>query len=89
MCDECGEANYQKRTQRCDLRGKVGVVTGGRTKIGFEIALILLRNGCEVLVTTRFPKTAAGKYAALVDFKEWSGRLHIYGVDFKDKSSLI
>jgi NAD(P)-dependent dehydrogenase (short-subunit alcohol dehydrogenase family) len=45
------------------LTGKVALVTGARIKIGMEIALILLRNGARVIVTTRFPKNAAQNYS--------------------------
>ena len=51
-----------KRNLTCDLSGKVALVTGGRIKIGFEIVLILLRNGAHTVVTTLFPKDAANKF---------------------------
>jgi hypothetical protein len=62
MCEDCGDLNYLKRNLTCDLSGKVALVTGGRIKIGFEIVLILLRNGAHTVVTTRFPKDAALKF---------------------------
>jgi NAD(P)-dependent dehydrogenase (short-subunit alcohol dehydrogenase family) len=34
-----------------------------------------------VLVTTRFPRDAARRYAAVADVADWSDRLHIHGVD--------
>ena len=34
--------------------GKFAIVTGGRIKIGFHAAVRLLRDGCFVIVTTRF-----------------------------------
>jgi hypothetical protein len=63
MCEDCGDLNYLKRNLTCDLSGKVALVTGGRIKIGFEIVLILLRNGAHTVVTTRFPKDAALKFS--------------------------
>jgi NAD(P)-dependent dehydrogenase (short-subunit alcohol dehydrogenase family) len=57
-----------KRNQICDLSGKVGILTGGRIKIGYQIALILLRNGATLLVTSRFPKEAALRFSKEKDF---------------------
>lgn len=56
-------AQFNKRSQTANLTGKVALVTGGRIKIGFEIALQLLRAGARVIVTTRFPRDAAMRYA--------------------------
>lgn len=66
-----------------DLCGKVALVTGGRIKIGFEIALKLLRCGASVIITTRFPNDARRRYELQNDFSEWSNRLHIYGLDLR------
>ncbi|KAL3667335.1 hypothetical protein V7S43_007562 [Phytophthora oleae] len=84
MCPSCAELNYKKRLQNADLRGHVAVVTGARVKIGYEIALKLLRSGATVIATTRFPKDAALRYAKEKDFESWKGRLQIYGMDFRD-----
>jgi NAD(P)-dependent dehydrogenase (short-subunit alcohol dehydrogenase family) len=81
MCPDCADTNRLRREARCDLRGRRAVVTGGRIKIGFHTALKLLRDGAEVLVTTRFPRDAARRYAAVSDAADWSQRLHIHGVD--------
>jgi len=83
MCKSCGDFNYMKRTQECDLRGRVFLVTGGRIKIGFKIVLILLRNGARVIVTTRFPKEAAVRFGKEKDAKVWSSRLEVYGLDLR------
>ncbi len=48
MCAACAELNFQKRTELCDLRGRVALVTGGRVKIGQQIVLKLLRCGASV-----------------------------------------
>lgn len=84
MCKSCAEFNYTKRHQRVDLKGKYAVVTGGRIKIGFELVLRLLRDGCHVIATTRFPKDAAERFAKEPDFNQWSLRLRIYGLDLQD-----
>ena len=61
----------------------MALVTGGRIKIGYQIVLILLRNGAHTIVTTRFPKDCALKLRSEADFEDWADRLEIYGLDFK------
>ncbi|KAH8071029.1 short chain dehydrogenase [Aureococcus anophagefferens] len=51
FCGACAALNYGKRSQVADLSGKACVVTGARVKIGFSVALTLLRCG----VTVRRP----------------------------------
>jgi NAD(P)-dependent dehydrogenase (short-subunit alcohol dehydrogenase family) len=53
-------------------------------KIGFHVTLKLLRDGAEVLVTTRFPRDAARRFAAVPDCADWLERLHVHGVDLLD-----
>lgn len=78
-----------KRSMRCNLKGKTALLTGGRTKIGFEIALALLRNGAEVVVTTRFPKSAAIKFSKVEDYNDWKSNLIIFGVDLKLRTGIL
>ena len=89
LCPDCARFNAERRVARGDLRGRRAVVTGGRIKIGFHTALKLLRDGAEVLVTTRFPRDAARRYAAVPDFDDWAGRLHVHGADFLDLASVV
>ncbi|GLZ05165.1 oxidoreductase [Actinomadura sp. NBRC 104412] len=84
LCPPCAEENLARRFARCDLRGRRALVTGGRVKIGFQVALKLLRDGAEVLVTTRFPRDAARRFAAVPDAGDWLDRLHVHGVDLLD-----
>ncbi|MEO3859343.1 SDR family NAD(P)-dependent oxidoreductase [Acrocarpospora sp. B8E8] len=84
LCPECAEENLARRHARCDLRGRRALVTGGRVKIGFQVALKMLRDGAEVLVTTRFPGDAARRFASVPDCAEWIDRLHVHGVDLLD-----
>lgn len=84
MCRACGDFNHAKRSQSADLSGRVALVTGSRVKIGYQAAIMLLRAGAHVIVTTRFPKDAARRYAAEEDFAEWGGRLEIHGIDLRD-----
>lgn len=88
MCRACGDFQYLKRSQSADLTGRQVLVTGGRVKIGFQSALMLLRSGCEVLVTSRFPKDAAYRYSLEEDFSDWSDRLRIYSADFRSLASV-
>ena len=88
MCPTCGDQNFAKRTQEADLRGRVALVTGSRVKIGYQAAIFLLRSGAHVIVTTRFPRDAARRYAAEADFPEWGHRLEIHGIDLRDIPSV-
>jgi NAD(P)-dependent dehydrogenase (short-subunit alcohol dehydrogenase family) len=88
MCDACGDFNYGKRTQTADLRGRVALISGARVKIGYQAAMFLLRAGARVIVTTRFPRDAAVRYAREADFETFSGRLHIYGLDLRHTPSV-
>lgn len=88
MCLECAEFNYEKRFQTAPLHGRVGLVTGSRVKIGFHTALKMLRAGCEVIATTRFPHDSAERYAREPDFHEWRDRLHIHGLDLRHPPSV-
>ncbi|MBV1850205.1 SDR family oxidoreductase [Catellatospora sp. NEAU-YM18] len=89
MCPDCARDNRQRRDARCDLTGRRAVVTGGRVKIGFHVALKLLRDGADVLVTTRFPYDAARRFAAVPDAADWRDRLHVHGVDFLDLTGVL
>ena len=64
LCPECAELNWEKRRQTADLSGRVALVTGARVKIGYRIALKLLRCGAAVVATTRFPWTPASDSSA-------------------------
>jgi NAD(P)-dependent dehydrogenase (short-subunit alcohol dehydrogenase family) len=88
MCPKCADFNYEKRFQTARLDGRVAVITGARLKIGYQAALMLLRAGARVVVTTRFPQDAALRYAREADFRDWSDRLAIYGLDLRHSPSV-
>ncbi len=88
MCPECGEFNFFKRTELADLRGRVALLTGGRVKIGYQTGLKLLRCGAHLIVTTRFPRDSAMRYAMEPDFEEWRDRLEVYGLDLRHTPSV-
>jgi NAD(P)-dependent dehydrogenase (short-subunit alcohol dehydrogenase family) len=83
MCPACAELNYEKRFQTAPLAGRVALVTGARVKIGFQAALMMLRAGAKVIVTTRFPHDAAERYAREADFDRWGDRLQVHGLDLR------
>ena len=89
LCPDCAEENIRRREARCDLTGRRAIVTGGRIKIGFHTAVKLLRDGAEVLVTTRFPRDAGRRFAALPDAPDWRDRLWVHGVDFVDLHGVL
>ena len=88
FCGACAALNYGKRTQAADLTGKACVVTGARVKIGFRVALTLLRCGARVVATTRFPADCAARFATQADVGDWRDRLTVVGADFRDLSAV-
>jgi NAD(P)-dependent dehydrogenase (short-subunit alcohol dehydrogenase family) len=88
LCPDCAELNFVKRTELADLRGRVALLTGGRVKIGYQAGLKLLRCGAHLIVTTRFPRDSAARYANEPDFAEWGHRLEIFGLDLRHTPSV-
>ena len=89
LCPACAAFNHARRDARTDLRGRRALLTGGRAKIGMYIALRLLRDGADLTITTRFPKDAARRFAAMDDSGEWLDRLHIVGIDLRDPAQVV
>ncbi len=88
LCPACAAFNFAKRTELADLGGRVALLTGGRVKIGYQAGLKLLRAGAGLIVTTRFPRDSAARYAAEADFTDWSHRLEIFGLDLRHTPSV-
>lgn len=88
LCPSCAALNWEKRTPSADLAGRVAVITGARVKIGFHAGLMLLRAGARVVVTTRFARDAATRYASEEDYLDWSSRLEIFGLDLRHTPSV-
>jgi NAD(P)-dependent dehydrogenase (short-subunit alcohol dehydrogenase family) len=88
LCPPCAAFNFAKRTELADLRGRVALLTGGRVKIGYQAGIKLLRSGARLIVTTRFPRDSAARYAAEPDFGDWGHRLEIYGLDLRHTPSV-
>jgi 3-oxoacyl-ACP reductase-like protein len=77
LCSRCAALNYSKRNQSADMAGMVAIVTGGRVRIGYQIALKLLRAGATVLVTSRYPNDALVRYARELDYTAWAKKLQV------------
>jgi NAD(P)-dependent dehydrogenase (short-subunit alcohol dehydrogenase family) len=88
LCPRCADVNFRKRTELADLSGRVALLTGGRVKIGYQSGLKLLRAGAHLIVTTRFPRDSAQRYASEPDFEQWGHRLEIYGLDLRHTPSV-
>ena len=88
LCPACAEFNFSKRTELADLKGRVALLTGGRVKIGYQAGLKLLRAGASLIVTTRFPRDSAARYAKEPDFEQWRGRLEVFGLDLRHTPSV-
>jgi NAD(P)-dependent dehydrogenase (short-subunit alcohol dehydrogenase family) len=88
LCPPCAALNYGKRLQTHPLDGKVALVTGARVKIGYQAALILLRAGARVVVTTRFVNDCAERFAREPDHAAFSPRLQIFGIDLRHAPSV-
>jgi NAD(P)-dependent dehydrogenase (short-subunit alcohol dehydrogenase family) len=88
LCPACAELNFRKRSESADLRGRVALLTGGRVKIGYQAGIKLLRAGAQLIVTTRFPRDSAARYAQEADFAEWGHRLEIFGLDLRHTPSV-
>jgi NAD(P)-dependent dehydrogenase (short-subunit alcohol dehydrogenase family) len=88
LCPACAAFNYAKRAELADLRGTVALLTGGRVKIGYQAGLKLLRSGAHLIVTTRFPRDSAARYAREPDFADWCDRLEIFGLDLRHTPSV-
>ena len=89
LCPECAALSHAKRDARTDLTGKHALLTGGRAKIGMHIALRLLRDGAHTTITTRFPRDAVRRFAAMDDASEWLHRLRVVGIDLRDPSQVV
>ncbi|MBT0568091.1 SDR family NAD(P)-dependent oxidoreductase [Williamsia sp. CHRR-6] len=89
LCPHCVVSNRARRDQRTDLSGRRALLTGGRAKIGMYIALMLLRDGAHLTITTRFPRDAARRFARQQDSGEWLHRLQIVGIDLRNPADVV
>lgn len=89
MCPTCAAFNAERREDTADLRGYRALLTGGRVKIGFEVARRLLRDGAHLTVTSRFPRDTARRFAALPGSDQWWDRFEVVGVDLRDPRAVL
>jgi NAD(P)-dependent dehydrogenase (short-subunit alcohol dehydrogenase family) len=89
LCPPCAEKHHARRDARTDLTGRRALLTGGRAKIGMYIALRLLRDGAQTTITTRFPRDAVRRFAAMPDSDRWLDRLHVIGIDLRDPTQVV
>lgn len=88
LCPKCADENYEKRFESTDLTGRNVILTGGRVKVGFATALKLLRNGANLVLTTRFPALALETLQQEADFEGWKDKLWVYGLDLRNLNAI-
>jgi NAD(P)-dependent dehydrogenase (short-subunit alcohol dehydrogenase family) len=89
LCPSCAERNGANRAIGTDLRGRRVLLTGGRVKIGFQLALMMLRDGAELVVTSRFPQDTLRRFRTAPGSERWLERLTVVGVDLRDPRQML
>ncbi|MFF4383190.1 SDR family oxidoreductase [Kitasatospora sp. NPDC001547] len=89
LCPDCAADNTARRALGTDLRGRRALLTGGRVKIGFQLALMMLRDGAELVVTSRFPQDTVRRFRAAEGSRQWWERLTVVGIDLRDPRQVI
>lgn len=89
LCPDCAADNAARRGLSTDLRGRRALLTGGRVKIGFQLALMLLRDGAELVVTSRFPRDTVRRFQAAPGSEDWLDRLSVVGIDLRDPRQVL
>ncbi|MFJ1754087.1 SDR family oxidoreductase [Kitasatospora sp. NPDC088134] len=89
LCPDCAADNTARRALSTDLTGRRALLTGGRVKIGFQLALMMLRDGAELLVTSRFPHDTLRRFTAAEGSGQWLHRLRIVGIDLRDPRQVL
>ncbi|KAI5782044.1 hypothetical protein DFH27DRAFT_637557 [Peziza echinospora] len=96
LCTPCASFNlsnlHLSSPAALDLRGKTAFVTGGRTNLGFATAKRLVECGAHVLVSSRYPWDAVGRYRELFKGggregsegrRREGGSISVLGADFR------
>ncbi|MEV8097533.1 SDR family oxidoreductase [Kitasatospora sp. NPDC085879] len=89
LCPDCAADNTARRRLSTDLRGRRVLLTGGRVKIGFQLALMMLRDGADLTVTSRFPGDTVRRFRAVRDSAEWWDRFRVVGIDLRDPRQVL
>lgn len=88
LCPKCADENYEKRFLSTDLTKRNVILTGGRVKVGFATALKILRNGANLVLTTRFPALALETLQKEADYEDWKDKLWVYGLDLRNLKAI-
>lgn len=89
LCPACAADNAARRGLRTDLGGRRVLLTGGRVKIGFQLALMMLRDGADVVVTSRFPHDTVRRFRAEPGSERWLHRVTVLAVDLRDPRQVL
>ncbi|MFF7214995.1 SDR family NAD(P)-dependent oxidoreductase [Streptomyces sp. NPDC008238] len=89
LCPDCAVDNTARRRAGTDLTGRRALLTGGRVKIGFQLALMMLRDGAELLVTSRFPRDTLRRFTEAPGSERWLHRLTVVAVDLRDPRQVV
>ncbi|MFF3691503.1 SDR family NAD(P)-dependent oxidoreductase [Streptomyces sp. NPDC002187] len=89
LCPPCAADNTARRALSTDLSGRRVLLTGGRVKIGFQLALMMLRDGAELLVTSRFPDDTLRRFRAAPGSERWLDRITVVAVDLRDPRQVL
>ncbi|MGW6564097.1 SDR family NAD(P)-dependent oxidoreductase [Streptomyces sp. NPDC054975] len=89
LCPQCAADNTARRGLSTDLSGRRALLTGGRVKIGFQLALMMLRDGVDLLVTSRFPHDTLRRFRAAPGSEAWLDRLTVVAVDLRDPRQVL
>ncbi|WP_119582865.1 SDR family NAD(P)-dependent oxidoreductase [Streptomyces europaeiscabiei] len=89
LCPRCAADNTARRGLSTDLSGRRALLTGGRVKIGFQLALMMLRDGADLLVTSRFPHDTVRRFRAEPGSEKWLDRLTVVAVDLRDPRQVL
>ncbi|MFJ2190148.1 SDR family oxidoreductase [Kitasatospora sp. NPDC087861] len=89
LCPGCAADNTTRRALSTDLRGRRALLTGGRVKIGFQLALMMLRDGADLTVTSRFPHDTVRRFRAAAGSAQWWDRLTVVGIDLRDPRQVL
>ncbi len=93
MCAQCGQTHFEKLYNWRHVGGLskldrfVCLVIGGRTKIGYQVVLRMLRSGAVVFCTTRFPERCV--FDREPDCESWLSRLVVLPLDLNQPARKV